>query len=98
MLRFFLALALVSLASTSAQAEISHRYGGRFGVAYVSDPTIPNGTSRALYEGFFSTSVTHQADNGLRFRFELDIIVGNIDDPRLRHMQYPAPPAAPRSE
>lgn len=98
MLRPLTALAVLILASTSAQAEISHRYGGRFGVAYVSDPNNPNGTSRPMYEGFYSTAITHQADNGLRFRFELDIIVGNIDDPRPRHMQYPAPPAAPRSE
>lgn len=81
---------------TSAQADMTHRYGGRFGVAYENGPTNPDGRTQALYEGFYSTQVTHQADNGLRFRFELDIVVGNINDPRPVHMQYPRQDDQPR--
>lgn len=80
-MRFSLAALILCLA-TPAVAEMTHNYGGRLGVAYVSDPTRPNGQTRALYEGYYATTVTHETDGGLRFRFEFDIIVGNINDPR----------------
>lgn len=72
-----IALAL-ALASTPALADVSYSVGGRFGVSYREDPTRPGGQMMALYEGRYTTSYSHQADNGLRFRFDVSVVVGNI--------------------
>ena len=78
-----IALAL-ALASTPALADVSYSVGGRFGVSYREDPTRPGGQMMALYEGRYTTSYSHQADNGLRFRFDVSVVVGNLpDDNRL---------------
>lgn len=61
-----------------AMADVAHSYGGRFGVSYQRNPNAVPGTTVVLYEGRYSTTFTHQADNGLRFRFEIDLSVGNI--------------------
>ena len=78
-----IALAL-ALASTPALADVSYSVGGRFGVSYREDPTRPGGQMMALYEGRYTTTYSHEADNGLRFRFDVSVVVGNLpDDNRL---------------
>ncbi|MCW1930886.1 hypothetical protein [Pararhodobacter zhoushanensis] len=62
-----------------ATAEVTHRIEGRFGVAYQSTPD-GGGTTQPLYEGRYTSTFSHTADNGLTFRFELGIVVGNIPD------------------
>ena len=77
-------LIALALASTPALADVSYSVGGRFGVSYREDPTRPGGQMMALYEGRYTTSYSHQADNGLRFRFDVSVVVGNLpDDNRL---------------
>jgi len=72
------------LASAPALADVSYSVGGRFGVAYREDPAHPGGQMMALYEGRYTTTYSHEADNGLRFRFDVSVVVGNLpDDNRL---------------
>jgi len=71
---------LAALTATAAQAEVSHSVSGRFGVAFVSDPAQPQGQARPLYEGRYTTVFTERSDRGLTFRFEMDVIVGNIPE------------------
>ncbi|MEZ5750997.1 MAG: hypothetical protein R3D60_03170 [Paracoccaceae bacterium] len=88
--RFLLALGLASATPLApALADVSHSYGGRFGVSYQRDPNAAPGTTSVLYEGRYTTTFSHQTDNGLRFRFQVDLSVGNLaprrpDDPSIR--------------
>lgn len=83
MMRPILAALLMSSTALPAVAEvtITHRIEGRFGVSYASGG---NGTSptQPLYEGIYTTTFAHEADNGVRFRFELGISAGNLDSDR----------------
>ena len=72
-----LALSLICLV-TPAVAEVTHNVDGRFGVSYVNDAS--GSSAVPLYEGRYTTTISHQADNGLRFRFELSIVAGNIEE------------------
>ena len=85
-----LLLAVTLMLSTPAVAEITTSIDARFGVGYRSDPSNAQSNLQSLYEGRFTTSITHQADNGLQFRFDLGVVIGNIDTPRPR--DYPALP------
>ena len=71
--------ALLIVTAMPATAEVSHRIEGRFGVAYQSNPN-GTGTTQPLYEGRYTSTFSHTADNGLTFRFELGVVVGNIPD------------------
>ena len=74
-----IALAALTLAAAPVQAfEVTHSYGGRFGVAYSSN--AGQDRTHPLYEGRYSLGTVHRADNGLTFRFEMDVIVGNMPD------------------
>ena len=75
-MRLFPLAALILAATPLNALEVTHNYGGRFGVAYSST----DGQSRAhpLYEGRYTLGTVHRADNGLTFRFEMDVIVGNL--------------------
>jgi len=91
-------LAALSISTTvlpaGAEVTVTHYIEGRFGVSYVSGG---NGTSRtqALYEGVYTTTFAHEADNGVRFRFELGISAGNFDsDQRGARPAAPARPVA----
>ena len=81
------ALALLTLAIQPALAEttVIHTVEGRFGVSYSSDPNTPRGGLQPLYEGSYTASFLHQADNGLRFRFDIGVVVGNIQSDRPGH-------------
>lgn len=75
---------LLALAATLATAaplhalEVTHNFGGRFGVAYTE--TAGQGRTHPMYEGRYTLGTVHRADNGMTFRFELDIVTGNITD------------------
>lgn len=71
----------VSASPALAEVMVTHSVEGRFGVSYVSSG---NGAGRTqpLYEGRYTTTFAHQTDNGLRFRFDLGVIVGNIEADR----------------
>jgi len=86
------ALILPLILSGPAFADVTHSIDARFGVSYRQDPSNPTGTARALYEGRYTTSFTHRSDGGLRFRFDLGIVVGNMDDTR-RPRTAPQPQA-----
>lgn len=75
-------LALAISAAAPAAAEVTHSIEARFGVAYSADANNPQGRMHALYEGRYTSTFTHQADNGLLFRFEFGIIAGNLDPDR----------------
>lgn len=89
-------LALVAAAMTlplaaPATAEVLQSFDGRFGVAYTSDPNGGPGQTRTLYQGRYTVALTQRTDNGMTFRFELQVIAGNIppsdlDRPVLRSM------------
>ena len=72
------ALSILLFAAPVQALEITHSYGGRFGVAYAE--TEGRGRAHALYEGRYSLGTVHRADNGLTFRFEMDVIVGNMPE------------------
>jgi len=72
----------VSAAPALAEVTITHSIEGRFGVSYVSSGD-GTGRTRPLYEGRYTTTFAHQADNGLRFRFDLGVVIGNMDSDRL---------------
>lgn len=71
--------AILILSAAPAAAEVSHHIEGRFGVAYHATGN-GTGTTQPLYEGRYTSTFSHTADNGLTFRFELGIVVGNIPD------------------
>lgn len=74
-----ISLVALTLAAAPVQAfEVTHSYGGRFGVAYSSN--AGQDRTHPLYEGRYTLGTVHRADNGLTFRFELDVIVGNLPD------------------
>ena len=91
-MRLFIAAALTTLAMPVQAVEVTHGYGGRFGVGYTSD----GGQTRmqTLYEGRYSLGVAHRMDNGGTVRFELDIVAGNIPDSP-RHLDRPFPATSP---
>ena len=82
---------LPAAARTPAAAEMTQTVETRFGVGYTSDPLQPRGGLQALYEGRYTASFDHQADNGVRFRFDLGIAIGNFDSqvPNPRPMRLP---------
>ena len=65
-----------------ALADVSHSIQGRFGVAYTQGPGAAGGQAEPLFEGRYTTTFDHQADNGMRFRFELGVMFGNLDPDR----------------
>ncbi|MCB1406881.1 MAG: porin [Rhodobacteraceae bacterium] len=73
--------ALVALLTmiSSGQADVTHSMQARFGVTYRSNAQGPNGGLQGLYEGRFTSTFAHQADNGLRFRFEIEIESSNFE-------------------
>lgn len=75
--------ALLPLAlSGPVLADVSHSIQGRFGVAYTQGPGATRGQAEPLFEGRYTTTFDHQADNGMRFRFELGVMFGNLDPDR----------------
>lgn len=68
-----------------AETTVIHAIEGRFGVSYASDATGRQSGLQPLYEGRYTTSFLHQSDNGLQFRFDIGIIVGNMDPDRPGH-------------
>jgi hypothetical protein len=78
-MRLLLPLILLTLA-LPAQAEVTHTVEGRFGVAYRNDGTGA-GQSGALYEGRYTASFAHRMDNGVRFRFDIGVVVTNFEGP-----------------
>lgn len=68
-----------------AAAEVTHNFEGRFGVGYQSDAATGQSRTRSLYEGRYTTRFTERTDNGLTFRFELDVIVGNMPERGARY-------------
>lgn len=77
----FLIPAFVLLSAVPAAADVTHSYEGRFGVRY--DSAAPAGQqTRSLYEGRYTTTFTHQLDSGMRFRFDIGVLVSNYDSPR----------------
>ncbi|GAB4267332.1 MAG: hypothetical protein Kow0013_17090 [Pararhodobacter sp.] len=75
-MRFPLLAILVCLA-LPAGAEVSHRIEGRFGVGYSSE--VNGGRARPIYEGLYSTRFDHRTDGGIRFRFDIGVVVSNFD-------------------
>lgn len=84
-----LVLASSLLLAAPAVAEVTHSMSARFGVGYRADQMNPHGSFQSLYEGRYTSSFTHQADNGIRFRFDFEIEVGNFDSPRRGEMRAP---------
>ena len=80
-MRRFLTAFLMVLA-TPALADVTHHIDARFGVSYRSDANAPNGRAQPLYQGRYTTTYTHRADNGMQFRFELGVVVGNFEPRR----------------
>ena len=79
--------ALVLLTAAPATADVTYSVEGRFGVAYSHDAATGQTQARPMYEGRYTTTFSHQADNGVRFRFDLGIVVGNLDSV----VPYPRP-------
>ncbi|WP_417597948.1 hypothetical protein [Pararhodobacter oceanensis] len=77
-----LLMALSVTLASPALADVTHHIDARFGVAYQSDPNSPNGRVQTLYQGRYTSTYTHRADNGLQFRFELGVEVGNFEPRR----------------
>lgn len=79
-----IAVALVAGAlalPSAALAEIDHFFDYRFGVSHADSGAGAGGArTHALYEGRYTTRLSHQTDSGVRFRFDLTIAVGNITD------------------
>ena len=71
-----------ALADVIQSVAVTQSVDARFGVGYRQDAANPNGTARALYEGRYTTTFTYGTDSGLRFRFDLGVVVGNMDDTR----------------
>ena len=89
-----LALSLTAVAApAAADVIVTHHIEGRFGVAYTTDSSGAS-HSQPLYEGRYVTTFQHEYDNGLRFRFELGVALGDL--PYDRRGQ-PFPPARTRS-
>jgi hypothetical protein len=82
-------LSTLTLPAT-ADVTVTHRIEGRFGVSYVRDP---NGSEhvQSLYEGRYTTTFQHDFDNGVTFRFELGLALGNLDSDQ-RGPRYPYAP------
>lgn len=87
------ALTLIALLPGAATAEVTHHIAGRFGVAYVADGQTGQSSLQSLYQGRYTMAIEHQADNGLRFRFELGIVTGNFDSED--RPAYPRPDPRP---
>ncbi len=77
-MRLLIPFLLLTTAAPAA-AEVTHVVQGRFGVSYSS---AAGGQTQPLYEGRYTTTFSHQSDNGLTFRFELGVALGNIDERR----------------
>jgi len=73
---------LLILSSAPALADVTHSIDARFGVAYVDDPNNPQSGLQALYEGRYTTTITHESDGGLRFRFDIGVEIGNFQSNR----------------
>ena len=83
MRRALLALTLFStslLTAPMASAEVTHHIDARFGVGYRSDASRSQSQLQPLYEGRYSATFTERADNGMTFRFELSVVVGNLPE------------------
>jgi len=78
---FLVPILLIAL-PVPALADVSHAIEGRFGVAYSQGPGATRGQAEPLFEGRYTTTFDHQADNGMRFRFELGVMFGNLDPDR----------------
>lgn len=81
-MRLPLATALMILAAPVQAIEVTHSYGGRFGVSYTGGQG--QGRTQGHYEGHYTTRFEHRTDNGVTFRFDLSIIAGNIPDDERR--------------
>jgi hypothetical protein len=77
-MRLLALAALIAAAAPLHALEVTHNFGGRFGVAYTESAGA--GRSHPLYEGRYTLGTVHRADNGLTFRFELDVVTGNVQD------------------
>lgn len=89
------AVSLLAALTPPAGADISHSVEGRFGIAYSQGPGN-SGRAEPLFEGRYTTTIDHQADNGMRFRFELGVLFGNIDPDRVHHSPYESRATAAR--
>lgn len=76
---------LLGAGAVQAETTVIHAIEGRFGVSYNSDPNAPRGGLQPLYEGRYTTSFLHESDGGLRFRFDIGVVVGNIQSERQPH-------------
>ena len=83
-MRIFVPAIPLCLAVTAmpAAAEVTYHVQGRFGVAYTSDQS-GGSQVRPLYEGSVTTSFSHELDTGIRFRFDVGVVVSNYDTPAL---------------
>lgn len=92
-LSLFALLLIAAPLQAAADVTVTHQIEGRFGVSYA---TGPDGRSQAqpLYEGRYTTTFAHDFDNGLTFRFELGVALGNFD-PDTRGPRYPLPRSNP---
>lgn len=84
-------LALPAFADIESGTGVEHRVDGRFGVSIIDGPNGTSGT-QGLYEGRYTASFRHTADNGVRFRFDLGVAIGNFDSmdpPRYRPGRNP---------
>lgn len=73
-----LGCALHAAAPAPAQTDVSYTVEGRFGVSSVQGPG--GSRTQALYETSFTTRFSHQTDNGMRFNFDLGVVMGNLPD------------------
>ena len=82
MLRLFLVLPVLTATAiaTPSMADVTHSIETRFGVAYVSDGA--QSRTRGVYSGRYTSTFSHEADNGYTFRFEIELEVGNFSPNR----------------
>jgi hypothetical protein len=87
-LRTFLATVLIVAGTTlPAMADVTHHFRGRFGVSYVPDPNGSGMRAQTFYDGSYTARFTHETDSGVRFRFDLGVVVSNFESPRPRQWQ-----------
>jgi hypothetical protein len=79
---FAAALLFVTCAAVPALADVTHHFSGRFGVSYVPDPNGSGMRAQTLYEGSYTARFSHETDAGVRFRFDLGVVMSNFESRR----------------
>lgn len=67
------------LTANTGNAEVTYNIDTRFGVTYTSDSDQGSGRTQMRYSGRYTTTISHQSDSGVVFRFEFGIETGNFD-------------------